>query len=88
MGTYVGPDGLLHNHTLDYPTMEEVNGADRLQLGRWFRFLPSAGSEWVNYEDFKEKMEAEKAVIDRVIERFTEAGGMDSVLSKQIGWTL
>lgn len=88
MGVYKGPDGLLHNHSLPFPTLEEVESAHRLDLGRWFRFLPSPGMDWINDEDFKKKSEVEQAVMQRIIERFDDLGGMDTALSKEIGWSL
>ena len=69
-----------------YPTLEEVESADRVQLAKWFRFLPSAGSEHVGSKDFSKLFRDERLIMQRIIERFDEEGGMDSVLSKQIGW--
>lgn len=66
--------------------MDEVEAATRYQLGTWFRFLPSAGSRWAGQPDFKEMYLQEKTIMNRIIERFDEAGGMDSGLSKAIGW--
>jgi hypothetical protein len=86
--TYIGPDGLMHNHALPFPTLKEVESAHRLQLGRWMRFLPSPGMDWINNEDFKEMMKYEVAVLLRVIERFDDFGGWDLKLSKEIGWSL
>ena len=69
-----------------YPTIEQVEAADRDQLGKWFRFLPSAGSEWCGLANFSEKFKEERMIMQRIIERFDDLGGMDSVLSKKIGW--
>jgi hypothetical protein len=68
--------------------MAEVNGANRLQLGRWFRFLPSPGMDWTDDKDFKEKMISEGLIMEHILVRFDYLGGMDTMLSKQIGWSL
>ena len=69
-----------------YPTLEEVESADRVQLAKWFRFLPSAGSEHTGSKDFSKLYKHERLIMHRIIERFDEQGGMDSMISKQIGW--
>ena len=66
--------------------MEDVESADRVQLAKWFRFLPSAGSEHVGSKNFSELFKHERLIMQRIIERFDEEGGMDSMLSKRIGW--
>ena len=70
---------------LPYPTSDEVEAADRLTLAKWFRFLPTPGSAWVEVADY-EKMEEESLLMDRIIERFKTMGGMSAEISKQIGW--
>jgi len=60
--------------TMIYPTIEEVNKASRLEICRWWRFLPSP----VN------KAQAEVNV--RLAERFKEVGGFTTQISKQLGW--
>ena len=57
-----------------YPTIQEVNKASRLEICRWWRFLPSPNN----------KLQAE--VNKRVAERFHEMGGFTTEISKQIGW--
>lgn len=59
---------------MKYPTMEEVERADRLQLARWYRFLPSPQGR------------GRIKIIDRICERFEELGGMTPEISKAIGW--
>jgi hypothetical protein len=90
MGSYTGKDGLLHNVTLPYPTLDDVERADRRQLGQWNRFCASPGLAAIgkNLEEFKLIADAEKIILNRILERFHELGGWDSVLSKEIGWTL
>lgn len=71
---------------MNYPTLDEVEKADRVQLARWFRFLKSPGESAIDKPDFESVMHGEKAVQDRIIERFQEMGGMTPAISKQIGW--
>jgi hypothetical protein len=78
----------MHNHALPFPTMDEVDGANRQQLGRWFRFLPSPGMDWTNDKDYKEKLAKELNILQRILNRFDDLGGWDARLSKQIGWSL
>ncbi len=91
MAAYTGKDGLLHNNMLPYPsTMGEIENADRLQLGRWVRFLPSPGLGAIgkNQKEFKISADEEKDKLTHIMERFEYLGGWDSTLSKAIGWTL
>ena len=71
---------------MKYPTMDEVDRADRFQLARWYRFLPSPGSESVDRATFQSDMESERAIADRICARFDELGGMTPEISKAIGW--
>ena len=57
----------------DYPSIEEVDTADHLNLAFWHRFLASPKGE-------------EKDILDRIEMRFKEMGGMNPTISKQIGW--
>ena len=57
-----------------YPTMEQVEKADRLSLCRWYRFLPSAETE--------EHVKVQKRIYDRT----WELGGFTPEISKTIGW--
>ena len=69
---------------MTYPTIEQVNKAEKLQLGKWVRLLPSPQV----YPLLPGKDKSEQAlVMDRIIERFhTELRGWTPELSKQIGW--
>lgn len=58
----------------DFPTIEQVEKADREQLARWFRFLPSGDTE------------EQSKIQDRIGARFKELGGMTPELSKRIGF--
>ena len=56
-----------------FPTLEEVEKADKEQLARWYRFLPSGETT------------AEQKIMKRIAERFEKLGGMTPELSKRIG---
>jgi len=56
-----------------FPTNEEVERADKEQLARWYRFLPSGETA------------ADKKIMKRIAERFQRLGGMSTELSKKIG---
>ena len=56
-----------------FPTLEEVEKADREQLARWYRFLPSGETA------------SEQKIMKRIAERFEKLGGMTAELSKKIG---
>lgn len=60
--------------TLPYPSQEEIEKADRVQLAKWYRFLPSP-----HHDD-------EIPLLNRICERFAEQGGMAPAISKAIGW--
>ena len=73
--------------------MEQVEGADIVQLCRWSRFLPSPGQNaigkdesWFDNETFETLMQREAAVMNRILERQKELGGMTPEISKRIGW--
>ena len=59
---------------LNFPTLEQVETADRYTLCKWHRFLSSADTEE------KEKIQT------RIFERWGEAGGFTPEISKQLGW--
>ena len=56
-----------------FPNINEVEKADKDQLARWYRFLPSGESE------------ADQKIMKRIAERFEKLGGMTPDLSKKIG---
>jgi hypothetical protein len=56
-----------------FPTLEEVEKADKEQLARWYRFLPSGDTA------------ADQKIVRRIAERFDRLGGMTPQLSKKIG---
>ena len=56
------------------PTIEEVEKASRLKICTWFRFVRSPITD------------AEVDIVNRIVERFDELGGMTPAISKRIGW--
>jgi hypothetical protein len=56
-----------------FPTIEEVERADKEHLARWYRFLPSGETA------------ADQKIMKRIAERFEKLGGMTAELSKKIG---
>ena len=60
---------------MKYPTIEEVESADRVQLATWSRFCGVARNE------------EELIIINRICARFKEAGVWNAELSKQVGHT-
>ena len=59
---------------IEFPTMAEVESADRVAICRWWRFLPSATNE------------TDRKVQDRIAERYGEVGGFTPEISKTLGW--
>ena len=70
---------------MNFPTIDEVNAADRVQLCRWWRFLKSPGEGAIGKPDFNEVLEAEIIIMNRIAERFVLIGGFTPEISKQIG---
>jgi hypothetical protein len=56
-----------------FPTIQEVEKADKEQLARWYRFLPSGETA------------PDQKIMKRMAERFDKLGGMTPELSKKIG---
>lgn len=73
---------------LSYPSLEAVNQADRIQLGRWVRFLPSPGLSALKSPDFGTVWRQEGDILERIINRFTELGGWSPEISKEVGLTV
>lgn len=75
---------------MHYPTLEEVERADRVQLARWHRFLtsPGSGATDLDYPIFKQILDKEVKIMNRIEERFKALGGMCPEISKEIGWNL
>jgi ssRNA-specific RNase YbeY (16S rRNA maturation enzyme) len=71
---------------VNYPTIEEIEKADREQLCRWHRFLHSPGWDAIGQENFKEVMDREKVILDHIEIRLLRFGGFTPEISKKIGW--
>jgi hypothetical protein len=73
---------------MQYPTLEEVEMADRIQLARWYRFLPSPGRSSVgqDWKTFRHNAASQNVILQRIISRFNEMGGFTPEISKAIGW--
>lgn len=71
---------------MNYPTPEQVESADRLQLCKWTRFLPSPGMYAVGRDDFQEIMERQGAIMDSICARLKELGGFTPGISKSLGF--
>ena len=71
---------------MTYPTLDEVNAANRSQICCWVRFLKSPGAEAVGRADFHQVLDAEAAIMDLICKRLQELGGFTPEISKQIGW--
>lgn len=56
-----------------FPTIQEVEKADKEELAQWDRFLPSGETL------------ADQKVMKRIAERFEKLGGMTAKLHKKIG---
>lgn len=69
-----------------YPTMEQVESANRFQLARWTRFLDSPGMKFIGTDQFEAALDREVAIMNRICERFQEMGGMTPEISKLLGW--
>lgn len=80
---------------MTYPTLEEVEKADRFQICYWWRFLPSPGASALdcsfnsgNSEYFEQVLEKETEIMNKIAARFKELGGFTPEISKRIGWSL
>lgn len=73
---------------MKYPTVEQVEKATRIQLARWYRFLPSPGTSSIerSAKEFEREMTAESEVQGSILARFEVLGGMTPGISKAIGW--
>jgi hypothetical protein len=58
-----------------FPTMEQVERANREQIARWYRFLPMR------------EVAKQQSIMDRIADRFMNMGGMTPGLGKKIGFT-
>lgn len=72
---------------MNYPTPQEVEQADHVQLATWHRFLKSPGMEAIGQPNYEEVLNAQVDVLARIEKRLVEKGGFTPQISKQIGWT-
>lgn len=70
--------------TLQYPTLEEVEAADRIQLARWVRYLKGPGEYAIGKPDFEEVCDRQVTIMNAILDRFKSMGGMTPEISKQI----
>lgn len=77
---------ITHTQPIEYPSIEEVNKANRYDICRWWRFLPSPGFAQAGHPNFEEVCAQEKAIMDRISERFKELDGFTPEISKALGW--
>ena len=73
---------------MQYPTTEQVESADHVQLASWYRFLPSPGARAMSQgmTAFNAALTEDRLVLDRIVERFNALGGMTPKISKHIGF--
>ncbi len=75
----------LRKENMTYPTAEYVEKADKIQLARYARFLPSPGQNFIGTPQFETKLKEEVKIQTRILERFAEMGGWNPMISKLIG---
>ena len=72
-----------------YPTIEQVEDANREQLARWYRFLPSPGMDAIDAgkssDEVNPIMKTEAGIMNRIDARLRQTGGMTPEVSKRIG---
>jgi hypothetical protein len=61
---------------MKYPTIEQVEKADVVEIARWHRFLSSPTND------------SETIILNKVCNRIRELGGVTPEVSKKIGWSL
>ncbi len=82
---------------MKYPTMNEVETASQLQLCKWYRFLPLPFTfkypkikgrkiSGIEYDMRRTDQERQMEILNRIIEKYRELGGMTTKISKKIGW--
>lgn len=72
--------------TTKYPTLDEIEQADRITIARWYRYLPSPGVNFLGEDNFLIMCNYQAMLMNRINERFVELGGMTPELSKLISW--
>jgi hypothetical protein len=69
-----------------YPTIDEVRSADRYQICKWYRFLPSPGTSAIGRDDFHVVLAKELEVMKLLTYRMKELGGFTPEISKELGF--
>ncbi len=69
-----------------YPTIEQVKAADREQICRWYRFLPSPGESASGTPAFNQVLSEEATIMNAIVARCKEFGGFTPDISKKIGF--
>jgi hypothetical protein len=67
-------DANMQHSRPDFPTLQDVEKANREQLAEWFSHLPAGETS------------EQKKVMDRINERFKKLGGMTPELEKKVGY--
>lgn len=57
-----------------YPTIDQVEIADRFLICKWYRHLPSPSCN------------LQEMVMNRICKRYKELGGFTPEISKKVGW--
>jgi hypothetical protein len=70
---------------MTYPTMEQVEQADHEQICRWWRFLRGPGVWAIGEPDFRDVLDAEAKILNRIAARLDAFGGFTPEISKRIG---
>lgn len=72
---------------MNYPTLEQVEQADRYQLAVWYRFLRSPGDDMNHMNpNYPDHILEQAKIMTRICNRFKEMGSFTPELSKLIGW--
>ena len=69
-----------------YPTIEQVDAADHMQICMWYRNLSSPGSSAIGKQNFDEVLDTEGFIMNRIADRLKKFGGFTTEISKAIGW--
>ncbi len=69
-----------------YPTMEQVDAAGHRQLCIWMRFLQGPEVSTLEDHDVEKIQDSQVEILDRIIVRYHDLGGMTTAISKEIGW--
>lgn len=70
---------------MEYPSILEVEEANREQLAKWVRFLPSPGLSAVGSESFWTVKASQDETLHLILKRFHDLGGWTPELSKRVG---